>query len=224
MPFEMESALLSLEEQYPPPERLRGLGERSARRGREAFVRLWLTKGIPFAFQDCPGVYEEIRGWLAAGLAVHAKDVTLVGSARLGYSLAGPAKLGQPFGPTSDLDFCIVSRDLFQRVRDLFEVWAEDYRKGTVKPRHEHERLLWDENLAFGSRNIPKGFIDANKIPTFDRYPLSQHVEQAMWILIGRMKVTARAPAARRASIRVYGAWPSLVDRVSFNLYSALAR
>jgi hypothetical protein len=221
--FEAEFAIQGLRAQYPRPGELLQLGDARARRSREAFVRLWLTEGIPFAFLQYPGIYEEIRDWLARRLNVCPKDVTLVGSGRLGYSLAPPPSYGRPFGVDSDLDISIVSEDLFARFRELFGRWEDDYHSGRVNPRHEKERFLWEENLRFGHRNISRGFLDANKVPTFDRYPLSQNVASAMWVLISRLAKTPGAPGPRRASVRVYDNWRNLVARVSFNLLSALA-
>ncbi len=218
----MAAPLLPLRGPYPPLDKVRALGAPQARSAREAFVRLWLTEGIPYAFRDCPAVYEEVRRWLAAGLGTHPKDVTLLGSSRIGFSLGGRANLGQPFGPQSDLDFSVVSSGLFAHFRELFEAWARDYESGVVKPRNDYVRRLWDDNLAFGRRNLPQGFFDANKIPRFNRYPLAQQVGQALWVLVKKLEQTAAAPVPKRASVRIYDGWDSLISRVSFNLYCAL--
>lgn len=218
----MPPPLLPLRGPYPPLDEVRGLRDPQARLAREAFVRLWLTEGIPFAFRDCPAIYEEVRGWLAARLGTHPKDITLLGSARLGFSLGGPSNLGRPFGRHSDLDFSVVSSGLFARFREIFETWARDYESGIVRPRHDGERRLWDSNLAFGRQNLPKGFFDANKIPTFHRYPLAQEVAQALWALVKKLEQSAAAPVPSGASVRVYDNWHSLINRVSFNLYWAL--
>lgn len=192
------------------------------RAAREIVARLWLTEGLPCAFLPFPAVYEDLRGWLASRLNVHPKEVTLIGSARIGYSLAPPPEFGRPFHSGSDLDLSIVSGDLFQRVASAFSNFSADYRSGAVIPRTPHERQLWDENLAFGMRNIPRGFFDPNKIPNFHRYPIAQQVSQSMWALKKKLEVTPGAPQVRRASTRVYGDWQSFVERVSFNLMAAL--
>jgi hypothetical protein len=91
-----------------------------------------------------------------------------------------------------------------------------------MTPRHQHERDLWEENLAFGERNIPHGFFDPNKVPNFDRYPVVRQVNQSMWALVKKLEVTPGAPRVRRASTRVYRDWQSFIERVSFNLMAAL--
>ena len=141
---------------------------------------------------------------------------------RIGYSLAPPPDFGRPFGPRSDLDLSIVSADLFQRVTSAFSNFAVDYRAGAVTPRNPSERYHWDGNLAFGERNIPRGFFDPDKVPNFDRYPVVQKISQSMWALVKKLEVTPDAPQVRRASTRVYRDWKRFIEKVSFNLMVAV--
>lgn len=207
---------------FPSPDELAKTLARAPRAVREIVARLWLTEGFPSAFRTSPAVYENLRGWLASRLNVHPKEITLIGSARIGYSLAPPPEFGRPFGGRSDLDLSIVSSDLFQRVTSAFDSFSADYRSGAVTPRSPHERRIWDDNLIFGARNIPQGFFDPNKIPNFDRYPVAQQASQSMWALMKKLEVTPGAPQVTRASTRVYRDWQSFIERVSFNLMSAL--
>jgi len=184
----------------------------------ENLVRLWLTEGIPYEFRNCPIVFEEIRAWLGRRLGVCPKVITIIGSARIGFSIAG-AKYGRPFNSDSDLDLSIVSELLFERLSDTFTKWQSEYCGGIVHPRHEIERQLWDSNLEFGNRNIPAGFFDANKIPTYDRYPLIQDIQQAMWTLTRKLEVTPDLTPPRRSSVRVYKSWSILVSRLTISLF-----
>lgn len=219
LPFATDPRLSS---HFPSPEELGTILAGAPRAAREIVARLWLTEGLPSAFLTSPAVYEDLRGWLGSRLDVHPKEVTLIGSARIGYSLAPPPDFGRPFGARSDLDLSIVSSDLFQRVASAFSSFSIDYRAGAVTPRTQHERDLWEDNLAFGERNIPRGFFDPNKVPSFDRYPVVQQVNQSMWALVKKLEVTPGAPQVRRASTRVYRDWQSFIERVSFNLKAAL--
>jgi len=192
-----------------------------SRQSREAFTRLWLTEGIPYAFRKCPGAYEQMRAWLGIQLGVCPKEITLLGSARLGFSLA-KQKSGRLFDSASDLDLSVVSKQIFQRLSETSDVWTQDYSQGTVHPRHNRERMFWDENLRHGRRNLQLGFIDPAKLPTFDRYPLVQKIQQTMWVLTKKLEVTPHVPSPKKASIRVYCSWKALVNRVSFNLHIAM--
>lgn len=206
---------------FPSPDELRAVLSGAPRSVREVIARLWLSEGVPSAFVSSATIYEDLRGWLASQLGVHPKEVTLIGSARIGYSLAPPPDFGRRFSEISDLDLSIVSGDLFRRVSETFNVFSVDYASGAVVPRSAYERKLWDGNVAFGQRNIPQGFFDPNKVPNFERYPLAQRVSQTMWSLLKKLEATPGAPKVRKASTRVYRDWESFVNRVSFNLLAA---
>ena len=203
---------------FPSPDELRKALTGASRASREIVARLWLTEGLPSAFRSSPAAYEDLRGWLGSRLSIHPKEVTLVGSARLGYSLAPSPQFGTPFGENSDLDLSIVSGDLFQRLASAFGSFCADYGAGAVVPRTPRERAFWDENVAFGKRNIPRGFFDGSKVPNLDRYVVVQQINQSMWALVRKLEVTPGAPRVRRASARVYRDWQAFVDKVSFNL------
>ena len=217
-PFEVDSQLRDLLDHYPDADRLKEILSQSSRRGREIFVRLWLTEGIPFAFRKCPAIYEDLRGWLGSRLEIHPKKISLLGSARTGFSMARPPEYGRDFSHYSDLDFAIVSLELFKQFEDTFNEFERDYLSTAISPRHERERVFWGANLEFGKRNLPLGFFDADKIPYFDRYPISQQVGQAMWVVAKKLEVTPETPKVKKASLRVYKNWESLIERVSLNL------
>ena len=102
--FEVQEGLRKLLAPYPSPEEFReALGDVS-KRSREHVVRLWLTEGTPFAFHNCPALYEEMRRWLGIRLEVCPKEITVVGSARIGFSLVKGQDFGRPFDKNSDLD------------------------------------------------------------------------------------------------------------------------
>jgi len=167
-------------------------------------------------------VYEAARGWLGWRLELCPKEITLLGSARIGFSLSPPPKYGQACDDKSDLDLSVISESLFRRMLETFNQWHIDYKQNTVQPRHQREQALWDQNILFGLRNIPKGFLNADKIPTLNRYPVVQNLNQAMWQLKRKLEVTPGAPNPSKVSVRVYSSWRALVSQVSFNLRTAL--
>lgn len=194
----------------------------AARGGKEARITLaqqWMTEGIPFAFAECPAVYEAIRIWLGDELDVHAKQIGLTGSSRHGEAL-NPQKFGQPFGKESDLDFYIVSNNLFSAYRSEFLVWRKDYASGRAVPRNDRQRGYWKDNERNVPNNVDHGFIDVNKIPAYPNYVTVQKTLDLMSQLIRKLSDTPNSPSPRRASIRCYKNWTSLIDRVSINLRS----
>jgi hypothetical protein len=218
-PFAIDPYLSS---HFPSPEQLQAALTKAPRLASQIVARLWLTEGIPAAFLSSPYVYEDLRGWLSSRLNVHPKEVTLIGSARIGYSLAPPPAFGRQFRASSDLDLSIVSDDLFQRVAAASTQFSVDFRAGSVAANRQDERDRWESNIAFIERNLSRGFVDPNKLPNLDRYPVIQQVGQAMWLLKKKLEVTPGAPRVRRASTRVYRDWRSFIERVSFNLRSAM--
>lgn len=218
-PFET-APLLST--QFPEPAELEAALKGAPKAVREVVVRLWLTEGFPVAFQHIPSVYEDLRGWLANRLNIHAKEITLIGSARAGYSLAPQPEYGRPFSKRSDLDLSIISRKLFETILTDFSRFEVDLKEGVIKPRNKMEEEYWPGNVQFGLKNIPRGFFDPKKLPNFDRYPLAKSINDAMWRLHERMKVTPGAPVIKGASVRIYRDWHCFVDQVTLNLKLAI--
>jgi hypothetical protein len=222
-PFDVSAVLDPLTEVYPAANVLLEAAKAGDRDVRYALSRLWLSEGIPFAFKTRPGIYEALRIWLARRLNVQAKQITLVGSGRQGYSLSPDQNVGRPFGAHSDLDMTVISSSLFQRLREAFCRWEEDYAQGVVHPRHEHEKALWDNNKLYCPLGLERGFIDPHKIPTWSRYPEAQAVIDALWSVHEKLKATPDAPSVRKVSMRVYREWNTFVRQMAINL-EALGR
>ena len=223
-PFLTETYLQKLVTPHPSPEDFRDAIALATRQAREDIVRLWLTEGIPFSFRSYPAIYERIRFWVGQCLKVCPKEITVVGSGRIGFSMAGGEKFGRAFSETSDLDFAIVSEHLFESIVETFEKWKEDYNSKVVLPRNPTEHNYWTENMKFAEKNIRLGFLDANKLPTLKQYPLAQKINNTMWALRARLEATGSIPVPKRVSLRVYRSWRALVERISFNLLTATLR
>ena len=197
--------------------------DRGGEQARIALVRLWLSEGIPHAFRECPAVYESVRSWLSARLGVHAKEIGILGSARLGASLA-PKKLGDKFSDTSDLDLVIVSKGLFEALREEFCQWSLAFESSEVVGEIPTEEKCWRENNKCVPRNIQCGFLDPKKIPNLEPYPVTREINQSMFLLAGKLKCTLDAPNPKMASVRCYRSWDSFVRQNSLNLRSLTNR
>ena len=221
-PFRTEPILRTIPSyQLRPEDLIRALSGKTSWSG-EAFIRLWLTEGPPEVFRECPDVWEDLRSWLANRLQICPKDITIVGSARLGFSLSPPPKYGSKFGKDSDLDLALIDTATFEQFRQGFFLWVEEYANGSVSPRNETERKHWEANRDGGRGNFARGFFDANKLPNFPHYAIARHVNNAMWALTEKLRVTPSAPVPRKVSARIYKDWQSLVERVRFNLRNLL--
>src|SRR3989304_1810539 len=124
---------------FPSPDELRGALAGASQSERGTFARLWLSEGFPAAFCECPAVYEHLRDWLGRCLKVHPKEITLIGSARIGYSLAPVPDFGRPFNDKADLDLSVISNSLFDRLASTFSAFTNDCMTGVVVPRHASE-------------------------------------------------------------------------------------
>jgi hypothetical protein len=116
-------------------EKIRGFRADLAHGDPSDLVRKHITSGECFALS--PGSYYELKARIAKEFGIHPSEVVVVGSAKLGFSLA-PDKRYRPFGETSDIDIALCSSNLFDACwRDVFDYWArpefwpsiEDFRR-----------------------------------------------------------------------------------------------
>ena len=215
-PFGVPESCADLKSTYLSARTLRA----AAHGGKEARVtlaQLWMTEGIPFVFSECPAVYESIRIWLGRELRIHAKQIGLTGSGRYGEALK-PQRFGQPFDKKSDLDFFIVSDELFSAYRREFLAWREDYASGKVMPGNDREGGFWNDNKHRVPKNIERGFIDVNRIPSRAHYGTAQSTLKLMYRLTKKLSDTPCSPSPRHASVRCYENWAKLIDQVSISL------
>ena len=185
---------------------------------RIALARLWISEGIPYAFRKCPAIYESVRSWLSVMLDVHAKEIGLVGSARIGASL-NPRKFGKPFSRNSDLDLFVVSDVLFGKLTEEFNQWSLAFERGKVTAHNPTEARYWRQNNKTVPRNIRSGFIDPKFIPNHEPYPTTRKINGCMSLLPDKLRCTPNAPKPSEASIRCYKSWECFVRQNSLNLH-----
>jgi hypothetical protein len=115
-----------------------------------------LITGVPFAFQNSPADYDLLRTTLGSALQLSEKEVTVVGSGRIGFSLS-PDKYGTPFLPASDLDVAVVSSELFD------VAWFDLLRLGRRYLRLDKGVQAWIDTHK--ENNIYFGFIIPDRLP-----------------------------------------------------------
>jgi hypothetical protein len=213
-PFKASSYLRGVVSSYPEAKSILEAAKNGGESARQAIARQWLSEGIPFAFKECPGIYESIRSWVGSRLNIDPKEFNVTGSARLGQSLA-PNKMGKPFGAGSDLDVFIISIELFEQLKNDFNQWSYDFESGATNASNEKESGFWKENLHRGPKNIARGFIDSNIVPNHEKYRSVRNVAQTMYLLKEKLDVTSEAPKFSRASVRCYKSWASYVQQIS---------
>lgn len=216
-PFKLPNPLRKLTGNYPEALCLRETAKAGGEISKAAIARVWLSEGIPFAFRHCPGMYDIVRAWIGYRLGVGPKEVSISGSARIGQSLA-PRKIGKPFDNHSDLDLFIVSKCLFEKMKDDFCSWSHDFENGRIVPKDDRERKFWLDNHERGLKVIRKGFLDSKMIPNREKYSTIQKVHQTMWLLREKLRITDGAPNVKKASLRCYNSWSDHLRQVSLSL------
>lgn len=114
-------------------------------------VQRYIGYGDPFVFNNDQSKYFELKKIIADGFRIHPNEVTMVGSAKLGFSIA-PNKLWAPFNDESDIDMAIISEKIFTdywkdlykfdinrtvrttREQALFEKFLDYFFKGWLRP------------------------------------------------------------------------------------------
>jgi hypothetical protein len=85
-------------------------------------VRQAIFGGEPFVFRTRPAAFGEMFEHLQREIRSTTLDVTVIGSAKTGFSLA-PDTFGQPFSATSDIDVIVVDAGLFDLVWHDILAW-----------------------------------------------------------------------------------------------------
>ena len=218
----MNPLLAGLTGAYPASEDVLqtvGLGPRE----RSVVARLWISEGIPFAFRACPALYDEVRTWLAMGLELDPKEISMGGSGRLGYSLASN-RWGEAYRPrSSDLDFFAVSERLFEGLRRDFTRWSDDHDSGAVVPRSEQEGRYWQANRQEAPRCIEKGFLDSWRVPNRPSYRVFSRVNNRLASLRAKLRETDPGPKPPGTlTLRCYRDWRSYERQLTLNLKYAV--
>ncbi|GEM_PF-812564 len=191
---------------------------------RLGIIRLWITEGIPYAFRDNPLLYEAARTFIARQVNVHTKEVTIVGSGRIGYSLK-KKEWGRKFTPLySDLDFTIISNDLYKNLVNDFQKWVGDIHTRKTRPENISQMDGWLKAIKTVNNNIPKGYINTKQLYSNKEgnYPTVKKCNSTMWMLNKILAQTASAPQISGVSIRVYSDWRACVRQLQNNFEDAL--
>ena len=113
-------------------------------------VEKTLFPATPFIFRTDAGIYDKFRNALSVGLAVPTTDITVVGSAALGFSM-DPSSFGQRFNANndSDVDVIVVSQPLFEKAWGDLLAWNHGRKWSMSRSRvemilsHHHRTIYW---------------------------------------------------------------------------------
>lgn len=107
----------------------------------DSVVRQHVLEGVPYVFRDRPEAYEALRRDLSQTLSTTPTNITVVGSAKVGFSLH-PEKDFRPFSPSSDIDVAVVNESLFDALWYTVLRWHYPRRLPPYLPESEQK---WSE-------------------------------------------------------------------------------
>ena len=127
----------------------------------EDVIQKYYFYGTPFVFRDDVNKYFELRKDIAKHFEIDPSDIFMVGSSKLGFSLA-PDKDYREWTEESDIDIAIVDADLFDRF------WKELY----LTPIFMRPRFVWeDESYKSFLEYFFKGWLRPDMMPDIERQP-----------------------------------------------------
>jgi len=168
----------------------------------KSFINHFVVNNNPYVFKDIPLLFQQIIQYLAHELELENADIKLIGSAKTGFSISPKPDYGKPFSDTSDLDFTIFNETLFLKLKNEFNLWAEQYEDKKLFPR-EGEKKYWNSNLIIVRKNLNRGFIDTYKIPNRNQFPLTKKINNLLYLIPFKLN-EIHGIKNSKASLRVY--------------------
>ncbi|WP_416369528.1 hypothetical protein [Tritonibacter mobilis] len=196
--------------------------ESPAKRDVFRFTRLWLCEGIPYAFRNDAAAYELARENFGKVLGEHPRNVSMTGSGRLGYSLAG-AKFGAPYDPNnSDVDLFLVSDTWFEKIQKDAELFISRFSAGLAVPRNESEEKFWPENVKRLEQGMKRGHVNQHYIPNVSRYQAARSCYKACRAFQATLGSQMGTAEPKKVSVRIYQDWDCAESQIGGSLLFAL--
>lgn len=115
----------------------------------------YILSDNPICFKGNKDLIFKLNGLISKYFKLHPKNIEIVGSAKLGFSL-NEYRLGEPYNKNSDIDFALVSSSLYDEAwHELLQLEFKYYQLGP-----KEKELLRD-----CYKDIPHGFISPDKLP-----------------------------------------------------------
>lgn len=181
----------------------------------EKFIHMYIFKNIPFFLRKNPLIYYDVCQYISKYIDVNMNDVFLTGSANFGFSLA-PKNFCNKYKPLkSDLDFFVVSENLFLRLSNDIDAWKKD----TTSSRND-EKVKFVEGL-----RDKRNYIDTWHIPIiYKETAKCRAVMHKVCHLINKLygEKIVNDDGQKSSSIRCYKNYESAIRQLSINISSSL--
>jgi predicted nucleotidyltransferase len=118
-------------------------------------VQKYIIHGTPYIFKDNENKYFDLKHEIATNFNEHFECVRMIGSAKLGFSIA-PRKLWRSFSDESDIDIAIISQSIFE------QFWIDLYDFNiSLTSRTEKEQKSYRDFLEY----LFKGWLRPDLFP-----------------------------------------------------------
>ena len=166
-----------------------------------------LFPGLPYAFQGMPAVFDRFRAEIVGKLGVQESGIRVIGSGKLGYSLA-PDSYPRAYSESSDIDVLMVDERLFDSVWCSLVRWhyartakgdMTGYERAWIGKRQKS--IFWGwlqiEDLLLDRREVVFGTIHLKPITDL----------RVQWFNIFQILSGYRELKRRKVDGRLYRTW-----------------
>jgi hypothetical protein len=153
-------------------------------------IRRYITFGNCFILND--DKYFELKSEIAENFKLHPSEVIIVGSGKLGFSIAAQKRY-RSFGDTSDIDVAIISPQLFD------QFWKEIF-------DYSNSGAFWADSEKF-KKYLFKGWIRPDKLPNSPYFSLRKD-----WFEFFRNLTQSGKYGSYKISAGLYKSWHFLEE------------
>lgn len=214
--LKMSRESMSISSIYTSPEQFKICYERLVGLEQNSLISHVIVNNTPYVFKDIPLLYEQIIQYLSDLLSIESESIKLIGSAKTGFSVSPLPSYGKIFSEKSDLDFTIINEAVFGALCKEYEAWKAAYIRNDILPRSGKEKIYWDENVVLLKKNINRGFIDTYKIPNREICPITQKINNAMYLIVSKLDEFYHIKVSK-ASVRVYKSYDLFRQQLKLN-------
>lgn len=187
---------------------------------KKSLLNFLLIGNFCYAFNKRPIVYEQITQYIADKFNLIKSQIVLIGSAQTGFAI-DPQNYGREFSPKSDLDFAIVSKTLFEKASNDFELWIKKTENNEYSENEKNR--YWRDNQINLKSQMKKGFFDTYKIPNFTEFKTTQQINNSLSLVVSNLK-TLYHMEVKGASVRIYKDWNTFNNQIRINIESVLKK
>lgn len=183
---------------------------------KQSYIVHYIVNNGTYLFREKPILFERIVQYLAENLKIPPTNIKLIGSAKTGFTISSE-QYGKPYiSENSDLDFSIFDEGLFDKLKNEFANWLNQYKSGELRSSNPTQEKYWKSNSETVPNNIKRGFIDTYKIPNYDQFIAAKRCNNSMSLIVHYLN-NSYSIKTKGASLRVYRNWDVFIKQLKLN-------